>query len=204
MLLNFFCRPSSARTDRSDRSSKEQQQKKIATLEKELEEVKHNLDRQIAINESHKIAVAEDFEKWKKQKHWQQTADKLKAKLEEKTLELEKLNQTCSGYRILIERLEREKHNLETKVKNLKSSNIIIDGNRMEMVQLENEKLKAEIEALASKFQIQQYHAGGLGAAMLQEKLEAQERKIAVLELTSRVSLFQNVVFQTFVLYRVM
>lgn len=84
--------------------------------------------------------------------------------------------------------MEREKHNLEVKIKTLKGTNsIVIDSNRMEMLDLENEKLRVEMEALMSKLQMQQHHSGGLGAAMLQEKLEAQERKIAVLELASKV-----------------
>lgn len=88
----------------------------------------------------------------------------------------------------IVSRLEREKHNLEVKIKTLKgTNNIVIDSNRMEMLDLENEKLRVEMEALMSKLQMQQHHSGGLGAAMLQEKLEAQERKIAVLELASKV-----------------
>lgn len=62
------------------------------------------LAQEIARNETHKVAVADHFEKWKQQKQWQQMNDKLKTKLHEKTSEFDKLSQTCYGYRSLIER----------------------------------------------------------------------------------------------------
>lgn len=94
--LNFL-RPISARSDKSDKSIKDQLQKKIATLEKEVLDLKENLKEQIAINETHKIQATEDFNKWKKMKHFQQSADKLKNKLKEREAEFEKLQQTSSG-----------------------------------------------------------------------------------------------------------
>lgn len=69
----------------------------------------------------------------------------------------------------------------------MKGNSVMVDSNKMEMLDLENEKLRVEMESLMAKLQIQQHHAGGLGAAMLQEKLESQERKIAILELASKV-----------------
>lgn len=174
----------SARSDKSDKSIKEQLQKKINLLEDEIIQLKTNLANQISINESHRKKIEEDFDKWNKQKHWQQTAEKLKSKLKTKESDFEKLQQTCSGYRILIERLEREKFNLEHKLKHLKTANNV---NEIESLRAENMKLVAENESLCSKLEMQQHHSGGLGAAMLQEKLEAQERKIAVLELSAKV-----------------
>lgn len=153
-----------------------------------MEDLKDKLDKQISINETHRLKVGEDFEKWNKQKHWQQTAEKLKIKLKEKCEEFEKLQHTCAGYRILIERLEREKHVLEGRIKNLKHSGQNINYSRMvETLQMENAKYLSQIELLNSKLEAQHHHSGGLAAAMLQEKLEAQERKIAVLELSTKV-----------------
>lgn len=69
------------------------------TLENEVESLKNALAEQISINETHKVQAAEDFDKWKKMKNWQQAADKLKIKLKEKEAEFEKLQQTNVGYR---------------------------------------------------------------------------------------------------------
>jgi len=56
---------------------------------------------------------------------------------------------------------------------------------QIKALELENGKLQAEVTTLQSKLEMQQHHAGGLGAAML---LEAQQRHIAVLELAKKVS----------------
>lgn len=91
--------------------------------------------------------------------------------------------------RMLIERLEREKHNLENRIKTLKSSNVNSDGAReLEILKIENMKLLEDLRNLNSKLEMHQHHSGALGATMLQEKLECQERKIAILELTAKVS----------------
>lgn len=165
-------------------------QRKVFTLEKEIDELKENLKEQLIINEQHRIKVNEDFEKWNKQKYWQQTAEKLKTKLKEKNEELEKVQQTCSGYRILIERLEREKHALESKNKALRGGTANVNAMKLEVLEIENAKLQAELEAITVKLEMQQHHSGGLGAAMLQDKLEGQERKIAILELAAKVRFF--------------
>lgn len=123
-------------------------------------------------------------------KHWQQTAEKLKNKLKERDSEFERIQQTNTGYRLLIERLERDKHNQEQRIKTLKSScSNTANIKEMEALRLDNMKLMADLEANQMKLEMQQHHSGALGAAMLQEKLESQERKIAILELSAKVSL---------------
>ncbi|XP_056644391.1 centrosomal protein of 290 kDa [Diorhabda sublineata] len=182
-------KPVSARSDKSEKSIKDQLQKKITSLQNEIIDLKQNLNEQLAINESHKIQASEDFDKWKKMKHFQQTAEKLKNKLKERDCEFEKLQQTSTGYRLLIERLEREKRNLENRIRTLKTSNVNVHDNvELEMFKRENNRLLGEVDALKQKLEIQQHHAGALGATMLQEKLEGQERKIAILELSSKGS----------------
>ncbi|KAK9884908.1 hypothetical protein WA026_009146 [Henosepilachna vigintioctopunctata] len=181
----------SARPERGERSLKDQLQKKNAALEEEIVRLKNELAAQVAVNESHRVKISEDFDRWKKQKQSQQIIERLRAKLNEKEAEMEKKDQTCSGYRSLIDRLEREKHNLENRIKAMKNNvNIFAMGNtqQTEALTAENIKLSAEIEELKAKLEIQQRHAGGLGAVMLQEKLEAQERKLAVLELSGKGS----------------
>nr|XP_022901566.1 centrosomal protein of 290 kDa isoform X1 [Onthophagus taurus] len=177
-------RPISSSLSSQKSDIKDQLYKKITSLENENLELKENLRQQFQINETHRIKVAEDFDKWNKQKQFQQTADKLKIKLKEKSEECEKLQQTSAGYRILIEKLEREKHALEMKIKNFKTTSETTNKN--ELLQIENARLSAEIEAVNAKYEMAQHHSGGLGAVMLQEKLEAQERKIAILELAGK------------------
>ncbi|KAG5876194.1 hypothetical protein JTB14_001937 [Gonioctena quinquepunctata] len=185
-------KPNTARSDRSEKSVKDQLQKKITTQENELAQLKQTLSEQMAMNETHRVQASEDFDKWKKMKHWQQTTEKLKNKLKERDAEFEKLQQTSAGYRMLIERFEREKHNLENRIKSLKCANVNVpDFKELEILRIENMKLSADVEVLNSKLEMQQHHSGGLGAAMMQEKLEGQERKIAVLEVAAKVSGYQ-------------
>ncbi|XP_045460169.1 centrosomal protein of 290 kDa [Harmonia axyridis] len=188
-LLKTKRTPSSARSEKSDKSIKDQLQKKISTLEDEVARLKEELATQVAVNETHKVKAAEDFDRWKKQKQSQQTIDKLKSKLKERDGEFEKIQHTCNGYRSLIERLEREKHSLENRVKALKT-NVNIYGfenaQQNDTAAVENARLLSEIEELKAKLEMQQRHAGGLGAAMMQEKLEAQERKLAIMELSGK------------------
>jgi hypothetical protein len=63
---------------------------------------------------------------------------------------------------------------------------------RIEALELEKSKLQVEVATLQSKLEMQQHHSGGLGAAMLQERLEAQQRRIAALELAKKVSVVQS------------
>lgn len=98
-VTQLFFRPTSIRNDKLDKNIKDQLQKKVNTLENEIESLKSALTEQISINETHKVQAAEDFDKWKKTKHWQQTAEKMKSKLKEKEVEFEKLQQTNVSYR---------------------------------------------------------------------------------------------------------
>lgn len=180
----------SARSDRSDKSVKEQQQKKISSLEKEVSQLKEDLQRQIAVNELHKTKISENFDKWKQQKDMQQTIEKLKRKLKEKEESFEKIQETCKGYRILIERSQREKHNLENEIKNLRAANPLKNNTQLELLKSEKAKLQAQVDVLNSKLEGHQQYPGGLGVAMMQEKMESQERKIAILELSAKVSMY--------------
>ncbi|CAG9857013.1 unnamed protein product [Phyllotreta striolata] len=184
LKFQLMKKPISARSDRSEKSLKEQLQKKIANLEKENGDLRRLIEERTVINETHRIQAGEDFNKWKKMKNLQQTVDKMKNKLKLKDNEFEKLQQTAAAYKLVTERLEREKRNLENRVKNLKSSDA--DAAETEILKMENRRLSDDIEELKGKMEAQRRHAGALGASMLQEKLEAQERKIAVLELATK------------------
>ena len=58
---------------------------------------------------------------------------------------------------------------------------------KIEKLKAEKIELQAEVSALRNQLEDQQRHRSGLGAALLHEKLECQERKLAVLELASQV-----------------
>ncbi|XP_030746572.1 centrosomal protein of 290 kDa [Sitophilus oryzae] len=174
-------------TQKPSKTIKDQLQKKIALLETEVENLKQELTDQKLLNERHKLSVAENFGKWKKQKFWQENCEKFKAKLQEREEELSKFQQTCSGHKLLIDRLEREKHNLENKIKSLKSDHAkTVPNHEIAMLKLENRRLYEEVENLRERIESLHQGAGALGAAIMQEKLEAQERKIAVLELSTK------------------
>lgn len=194
VLLFFLCSPSfSGRNARSDKCVKEQLQKKIAALEQDLNEANGKLEKDAMLNSARRAKIAEDFTYWEKQKRLQQIADKTKEKLASKMEELEKMQHSYTSAKAIISRLEREKHVLEGKLKYAKSLPATLSINRVEAAEQENKLLKNEIEMLNKKLEMQQHHSGGLGAAMLQEKLEAQERKIAILELSTKVRI--NVYF---------
>ncbi|XP_066247747.1 centrosomal protein of 290 kDa [Euwallacea similis] len=179
----------SVRTQKSDRSVKEQLQKRISSLEREVDTLNGKLTQEQFINEKHKLSAQEDFDKWKKQKYWQENSQKYKIKLQEREEELQKLQQTCIGYRMLIERLEREKNSLENRIKALKCDHkTLIPSQEILSLKADNEKLSYQLVALQAKMDIRQQGAGALSTAVMQDKLEVQERKIAVLELSSKGS----------------
>lgn len=90
---------------------------------------------------------------------------------------------------MLIERLEREKINLENRIKALKAEqrSSVSDQEKV-LLKEENDRLACQLATLQAKMELRQQGAGALGAALMQDKLEAQERKIAILELSSKVS----------------
>lgn len=92
----------SARSQKSERTVKEQLQRRISYLEREIESLNDRLLQQQLINEKHKLSANEDFEKWKKQKYWQENCQKYKRESEERKEEIQKLQQTCTGYRYVI------------------------------------------------------------------------------------------------------
>lgn len=81
---------------------KEQLQKRVNFLEKEVDNLNQKLAQEQLINEKHRMSAHEDFEKWKKQKYWQENCQKYKNKLEEREEEFQKLQQACTGFRYVI------------------------------------------------------------------------------------------------------
>uniref|UniRef100_A0A336MYZ6 CSON010421 protein n=1 Tax=Culicoides sonorensis TaxID=179676 RepID=A0A336MYZ6_CULSO len=91
----------------------EQLRKRNQQLEIELGDIRDELHRQKVLNENRRAKSASDLHLWDKQKRWQQTAEKLKEKLNEREAELDKLRATVTTAKNSIARLEREKHILE-------------------------------------------------------------------------------------------
>ncbi|KAL1494591.1 hypothetical protein ABEB36_010164 [Hypothenemus hampei] len=180
----------STKSLKSEKNIKDRLQKKINQLEQEIETLTEKLRNEQYINEKHKLSANEDFQKWKKQKLWQENCQKYKKMLQDTEEELQKVQQTCTGYKLLIERLEREKINLENRVRSLKAAQngAMIPGQETIVLKAENEKLSKQLTEMQIKMDVRQQGGGSLGAALMQEKLEAQERKIAILELSSKGS----------------
>ncbi|XP_072743789.1 centrosomal protein of 290 kDa isoform X2 [Anoplolepis gracilipes] len=94
-----------------------QLERKVTSLEEELHKAKTQLDREYLAQEIKKAKTAEELSLWEKQKKWQQTAEKLKEKLKEKTNEYEKLLTNYEKLRAVVSCMEREKWHLRSKLK---------------------------------------------------------------------------------------
>ncbi|KMQ92334.1 centrosomal protein [Lasius niger] len=105
-----------------------QLERKVTSLEEELHKAKTQLDREYLAQEIKKAKTAEELSLWEKQKKWQQTAEKLKEKLKEKTNEYEKLLTNYEKLRSVVSCMEREKWHLRSK---LKLENDSVPGNSL-------------------------------------------------------------------------
>jgi septal ring factor EnvC (AmiA/AmiB activator) len=64
-----------------------------------------------------KFQSAEEVARWDERKRWQQTVDKQKQKLKEKTAEIGKLQSTIASLKDTATRLEREKIVLDSRLR---------------------------------------------------------------------------------------
>ncbi|XP_017020756.1 centrosomal protein Cep290 [Drosophila kikkawai] len=106
----------SIKTELNARTKNENQQKRIHQLEADLDEARGQLQRQQRLLEAKRTKSANEVGLWEKQKRWQQTAEKNKARLEETELALEKTRSLLQAARTTIARLEKDKQMLESKV----------------------------------------------------------------------------------------
>nr|CAD7456946.1 unnamed protein product [Timema tahoe] len=171
--------------DRRISAKEELLQKRIKTLEGLLQEKTREQDKEKADIEFRKIKSAEEVARWDERKKWQQSTDKLKQLVKDKSVELDKLESTITSLKDTVTRLEREKLVLASRLKSTKGS----ESSELEKLELERSKLQVEVTTLKNKLEMQQRHAGGLGAAILEERLEAQQRRIATLELAKKGNL---------------
>ena len=161
----------------------------INKAEKPLEE--QLLDEQETQESIEKqVKSAAELARWDESKKWLHKVENLKAKLTEADGEVSKLSKSNNSLREMVSRLEREKLMLDSRLKTSKSSvKSNINEIKMKELQVENTKLRSELEETRHDFMMQ--GSQGLETLklrnkFLQDRIEAQERKIATLELTRK------------------
>uniref|UniRef100_A0A1I8PMX4 Centrosomal protein of 290kDa coiled-coil region domain-containing protein n=1 Tax=Stomoxys calcitrans TaxID=35570 RepID=A0A1I8PMX4_STOCA len=106
----------SIKTELNARVKNENLQKRLQQLEIDLEDARAEIQRQKVIIESKRARSANEVGLWEKQKRWQQSAEKYKAKLEETEIMLEKTRSLLQAARTTINRLEKDKQIMEVKL----------------------------------------------------------------------------------------
>ncbi|XP_063698238.1 centrosomal protein Cep290 [Culicoides brevitarsis] len=183
----------------------EQLRKRNQQLENELSDIKDELHRQRALNDNRRAKSASDLNLWDKQKRWQQTAEKLKEKLNERDAELDKLRATVTTAKNSIARLEREKHILEQRRANhycnsasCPNLHIATGGNSNDRSASAGGKYSESPESYVTS-SVTPEHGGVASVQVLNEsnrelvealksRVEAQQRRIVALELEGKGS----------------
>lgn len=186
--------PGKASADRE----KEELKKTIKKLENRLSSInkaekplEENLEQQEQEEIEKQVKTATELARWDESKKWQHKQDILKRKLAEADSEVSKLSKSNNSLREMINRLEREKLMLESRAKaNKSSAKSHIQEIKFKELQIENSKLREELESTRHDFMMQ--GSQGLETLklrnkFLQERIEAQERKIVTLELAKKV-----------------
>ena len=153
-------------------------------LEQEKDVTEEDIEKQ--------MKTASELARWDESKKWQHKIEVLKSKLTDADGEVSKLSKSNNSLRDLHTRLEREKLMLENKLKNVTSKNVV-KGNitevKLKELQVENSKLREELEATRHDY-IMQGTQGietmKMRNRFLQSRIEAQERKIAALEIAKK------------------
>ncbi|XP_015607794.1 centrosomal protein of 290 kDa isoform X2 [Cephus cinctus] len=161
-----------------------QLERKVRSLEEELHKAKMQLDREHLAQETKKAKTAEELALWDKQKRWQQTAEKFKDKLKEKTEEYKKLQTNYEKLRSVISCMEREKWYLKSKLR-FENGSIIgglsarpvtaLQYNIIEDLQRECDTLRDRVKELTDRLDNEDN-------TQLLCKIQEQRRHIAALE----------------------
>lgn len=182
----------SVKTERLMSSREEQLRKRNQQLETEIESLKDELKRQMTWNENRRAKSASDLGLWEKQKRWQETAEKLRDQLKIKEVEIERLQATLQSAKTSVIRLEREKHILEQRKA---TSNYCTSAScpNLHLVKATSESPESYVQSSTTPD-----CAGGVAAVnvlnesnrelveALKSRVEAQQRRIAALELEGR------------------
>lgn len=174
----------------------EQLRKKNQQLEIELDDVKEELSRLKSLNDHRRAKSASDLGLWEKQKRWQQTAEKLKEKLNEREAELDKLRATLTTAKNSIARLEREKHILEQR----RLNHYCTSASCPNLHQASKDSPAESPESYITSSVTPEKDHGGVAAVnvlneqnrelveALKNRVEAQQRRIVALELEGKGS----------------
>lgn len=181
----------SVKSERLMSSREDQLRKRNQQLEIEIDSLKDELKRQMTWNENRRAKSATDLGLWEKQKRWQETAEKLRDQLKIKEMEVERLQATLQSAKNSVTRLEREKHILEQRKA---ASNYCTSAScpNLHLVKATSESPESYIPSSATP------DCGGVAAVnvlnesnrelveALKSRVEAQQRRIAALELEGR------------------
>lgn len=179
----------SVKSERLMSAREEQLRKRNQHLEMENEGVREELRRQMAWNETRRAKTASDLGLWEKQKRWQETAEKLREQLRIKEGEVEKLQATLLSAKNSVTRLEREKHILEQRKSNYCTS---ASCPNLHLAKATSDSPESYMPSSATP------DCGGIAAVnvlnesnrelveALKSRVEAQQRRIAALELEGR------------------
>ncbi|XP_046753485.1 centrosomal protein of 290 kDa [Diprion similis] len=178
-----------AKTHEQRTSQREiQLERKARGLEEELHTLKLQLEREKFTQENKKLKTAEELALWDKQKRWQQTAEKFKEKLKEKTEEYKKLQANHEKLRAVVSYMEREKWYLRSK---LRCENGCLIGSLSARPGTLNhtdilEDLQHECHTLRSRVRELTDRLESADTSQLILQIEAQRRQISSLEAVTK------------------
>ena len=136
------------------------------------------------------IKTAAELARWDESKKWKHKIEVLKNKLSEADGEVSKLSKSNNSLREMVSRLEREKLMMEHRAKSSRSSvKANITEVKMRELQVENTKLREELETAQHSLLMESGQGTEtlkLKNKFLQDRIEAQERKITALELSKK------------------
>ena len=161
------------------------QQKKIRELENELIDVKEHLRRQLNINENKKAKNAAELQLWDKQKRFQELSEKLKAKLTEKEIDLERMKANFQIAKNSITRLEKEKNMLENKMKSGRYLHNVSVAQQISCIHCHPQKYHGMDTPTTATSDIGSDVSHELISA-LKSRIESQQRRIIALEFDGR------------------
>lgn len=173
---------------KSPEKESEELRLKIRTLEDRLKAMNQaEKPLEDAKGEDRALKNIEEVTRWDERKKWEHKVEQVKKKLASADEEVCKLTKANSSLKEIISRLEREKLTLEGKAK--AAAKASPDKSKLSLLEKENQALKENITKL--KHQELMNEQQGLETMklrnkFLQERIEAQERKISALELSKK------------------
>ena len=135
---------------------------------------------------------------WEKQKKWQQTAERLKERLKEKTEDMQKLQTSYEKMRSIVSCMEREKWYLRSKLKQEKGGTATaftfypsvssIESNIVEDLQKECASLRKQVYELTEQLTRDD-------TEQLLNTIQEQKRGISSLESVTEVRIIKKIIF---------